>query len=111
MQDQPGNIGLTLYAAEILRLKRREQTNFKSKRPGLEEMNLVEETLKMERNNPFVVLNLIDCIVDALRESNGRFHCGDIHLHDTEQAMKFFQDECKYVTKANFDLFYQLFNS
>lgn len=76
-------------------MKRREPGE-RSKRPSPEEFSMLELTLSMEPRNPFVRLNLIDSVIDAVRECNGRFQCGEhVHLTDMDTAMRFLQQECR----------------
>jgi len=80
----------------MLRLKRRDVNLGKSKLPTKEEMDLVDLSLQMEPTNPYVRLNLIDSVVDAMRECNGRYTCGNhLELTDNDQANKWLRDECE----------------
>ncbi|ODM91482.1 hypothetical protein Ocin01_15204 [Orchesella cincta] len=89
-----------LYLSEMLRLKRRDVQPGKSKHPTKEELDLVAKSIGMERSNPFVRLNLIDSVVDAIRESNGRYKCtNEFELKDLDDAMKWLSDECELLAK------------
>lgn len=99
-EDDPTNVEWALILAIILRMKRREQPNrMKKKKATPEEEELVELLSKLEPGNPFIRLNRIECVIDAVREQNGRFQCGDlenaINLRDTDEAMRFLKSECK----------------
>ncbi|CAL8103225.1 unnamed protein product [Orchesella dallaii] len=102
-QNDKGSLEWTIYLSEMLRLKRRDVKPGRSKFPTKEEMDLVAQSLKMESTNPFVRLNLIDSVVDAMRESNGRFMCGELsdthlQLRDSEHAIQWLRNECEKLT-------------
>ncbi|OXA51110.1 hypothetical protein Fcan01_13926 [Folsomia candida] len=86
-----------LALAEIMRLRRRE-ASARNKWPNAEEITNLQKAVSISPDNLFARLAVLDTIIGSVRDSSGRFTCGDIHLDNLDDSMKYLIDHSWKLT-------------
>ena len=99
VRDDNTNPEWMITLSDSYRYSRRESRLTKSKRPSVEEIQMLATMLSIDPANPFVQLSLAEYIIDSVRDSNGYFHCNDLLLRTSEQCMQYLRDICSKLTE------------